>query len=103
MISLFSSCLTGKKSYDFDICEDQPAFERFNYRNVSTRKSKKIGKKSPKTVTGMAKFRASQKLKRKAIEEQKKKIKPREEIKARLGKSQSQPTIRVKNFKPYDI
>jgi len=51
----------------------------------------------------MAKFRASQKLKRKAIEEQKKKIKRKAEVKARMEKSQSQPTIRVKNFKPYDI
>ena len=100
---LLTCCITGRKSYELDMDDDSATFERFNYRNVSIRMSKRMEQKNLVIpVTGMGKFRASQKLKRKAIEETRNRIKAEAELRQRLTKSQSQPALRVKNYKPYD-
>ena len=103
MMYLLTCCMSRRNCYELDMDEDSSSFERFNYRNVSIRMSKRMQeKKVEKPVTGMGKFRASQKLKRKAIEETQNRIKAKAELRQRLKKCQSQPALRVKNYTPYD-
>ena len=76
-------------------------FQRYSLKNVSVRH--KINP-SARRITGMAKFRTSQKLKRKVLDQ----LRLAEESKLNrrnglcLQRSQSQPTLRTKNFTPYD-
>ena len=94
MLSLLSCCIIPRQSPEVNILAEAVTFERYTTKNISTRSSKQKHK-SPKKVTGMAKFRLSQKMKRKAAEEHKNRLE-------RMKKSTSQPSVRIRNFKPYD-
>lgn len=100
-MSILTCCMPRRNCNKVDLIEDKGSFERYNVRNISIRLSKRIKDKNA-AVTGMGKFRASQKLKRKALEEQQKRVMARAELQLRMKKCQSQPTLRVNNFKPYD-
>ena len=87
---LLTCCISGRNSYESDMDEEYVAFERFHNKNMSVRMSKRLqDNKEGKPVTGMEKFRTSQKLKRKAFEVTRNKMIEQAELRQKLEKFQS--------------
>ena len=111
MNSIFMCCISGqsKKVEKYE----EKKFDRFNSGNISVRCKISPGKR----ITGMAKFRASQKKKRESegsiasgsiassTETETSKNSTENEVvfyKLALERCYSQPTLRKQNYTPYD-
>ena len=99
MIGIFACCYP--RQVKMDDFPELGNFERFSKRNLTIRKKRPA-------VTGMAKFRASQKLRRKklAIKIELEKsilgVEKSRKFSKLQRRSLSQPTLTVKNYVPYD-
>lgn len=103
-MNIFICCIPLRKKIVDDDFPEYNHFERFSDPRMSVRRENL----KSRNVTGMSKFRASQKLKRRQENLQCKTLpKPKNEIfkkspRKRPRRSLSQPTLTVKNYVPYD-
>ena len=103
-MNLFMCCMPRRKMMVSEDFSELGNFERFSQNKISLRRENL----KTRNITGMSKFRAIQKLKRKMENMQSKTMpKPKMEKikefpKKRHRRSLSQPTLTVKNYVPYD-
>ena len=97
MFEILGCCIV-QKNEALDLWYEVGTFQRYRIQNISIRSRKSTQIERGRRITGMAKFRASQKLKRQKIEELRK-----AEYKVCLRRSVSQPALRVQNYTPYDV
>jgi len=98
MLEILGCCVGQKAAQEADIWYEVGTFQRYRIQNISIRSRKSTQIDRTRRITGMAKFRQSQKLKRRKIEELRK-----AEFNFCLRRSTSQPTLRVQNYIPYDV